>query len=120
MAGRLTTFPEIRKYAVDSVPPDYATAFDAWLEETITEGREEVLLDYEKQGPSASRNHPYPAEHFLPLFVPLGAAGSGAKGRVLHKAFMYGSCPWQPMPGIDVSRSTQAKEVRRKSHSLRP
>jgi 4,5-DOPA dioxygenase extradiol len=88
--GATHNLPDIRKYAIDSLPPDYATAFDAWLEEAITEGREEVLLDYKKQGPSASRNHPYPAEHFLPLFVPLGAAGSEAKGRVLHKAFTYG------------------------------
>lgn len=88
--GATHNLPEIRNYAIDSVPPDYATAFDAWLEETIREGREEALLDYIKQGPSASRNHPYPAEHFLPLFVPLGAAGPGANGRVLHKAFMYG------------------------------
>ena len=88
--GATHNLPEIRQYAMDASPPDYAEAFDAWLEGAITEGREDVLLDYEKQGPSASRNHPYPAEHFLPLFVPLGAAGSEAKGRVLHKAFMYG------------------------------
>jgi 4,5-DOPA dioxygenase extradiol len=88
--GATHNLPEIHNYAVDSVPPDYAVAFDNWLEEAITTGREAALLNYEKDGPSASRNHPYPAEHFLPLFVPLGAAGVGAQGRVLHKAFMYG------------------------------
>jgi 4,5-DOPA dioxygenase extradiol len=88
--GATHNLPEIHGYSVDAVPPDYAVAFDAWLEEAITTGQETTLLDYQKKGPSASRNHPYPAEHFLPLFVPLGAAGAGARGRVLHKAFMYG------------------------------
>jgi 4,5-DOPA dioxygenase extradiol len=88
--GATHNLPEIRNFSIDSVPPDYAEAFDAWLEEAITSGQEAALLNYQKEGPSASRNHPYPAEHFLPLFVPLGAAGVGARGRVLHKAFMYG------------------------------
>jgi 4,5-DOPA dioxygenase extradiol len=88
--GATHNLPEIHKYSSDSPPTDYASAFDTWLEEVITQGREDALLNYKEEGPSASRNHPYPAEHFLPLFVPLGAAGPGAKGRLIHKAFMYG------------------------------
>ena len=88
--GATHNLPEIYNYDVDSVPPDYAMEFDAWLKEAITTGQEVALLNYQNEGPSASRNHPYPAEHFLPLFVPLGAAGSGTKGRLLHQAFMYG------------------------------
>lgn len=88
--GATHNLPEIRKYKVDSEPPDYAVAFDAWLEEAITAGKQEALINYHQEGPSASRNHPYPAEHFLPIFVPLGAASSGARGRLLHKVFMYG------------------------------
>jgi 4,5-DOPA dioxygenase extradiol len=88
--GATHNLPEIGNFTIDSQPPDYATAFDYWLETAITTGQEASLLNYQTQAPSASRNHPYPAEHFLPLFVPLGAAGIGARGRVLHKAFMYG------------------------------
>ena len=88
--GATHNLPEIRQYQVKSPPPEYAAAFDAWLREGITRGQEDALLNYKEEGPSASRNHPYPAEHFLPLFVSLGAAGPGAKGRVLHKGFMYG------------------------------
>jgi 4,5-DOPA dioxygenase extradiol len=88
--GATHNLPEIRKYHLDSDPPDYAVAFDAWLEEAITTGKEEALINYEQEGPFASQNHPYPAEHFLPLFVPLGAASSGATGRLVHKTFMYG------------------------------
>jgi 4,5-DOPA dioxygenase extradiol len=88
--GATHNLPEIRNYKIDSKPPDYAVAFDAWLKEAITEGKQECLLNYEQEGPSASQNHPYPAEHFLPLFVPLGSASPGAKGRLLHQVFMYG------------------------------
>ena len=88
--GATHNLPEIHKYSSDSPPTDYAFAFDKWLEEAITQGREDALLNYKEEGPPASRNHPYPAEHFLPLFVPFGAAGPGAKGRLIHKAFMYG------------------------------
>ncbi len=88
--GATHNLPEIRKYKVDSEPPDYAVAFDAWLQEAVTSGKQEALINYEQEGPSASENHPYPAEHFLPLFVPLGAGSPGAKGRLLHQVFMYG------------------------------
>jgi len=88
--GATHNLPEIHRYRIDSRPAEYALEFDIWLEEAIRMGREDALLNYKEEGPSASRNHPYPAEHFLPLLVPLGAAGPGAKGRLLHKAFMYG------------------------------
>jgi 4,5-DOPA dioxygenase extradiol len=88
--GATHNLPEIHQYQIDSPPPDYARAFDIWLEEAIIEGREDSLITYKKDGPSAEQNHPYPAEHFLPLFLPLGAAGSHTRGRPLHKAFMYG------------------------------
>ena len=88
--GATHNLPEIHRYKAASLPPEYAVAFDNWLEEAVTQGREEALLNYREEGPSASRNHPYPAEHFMPLFVPLGAAGPGARGRACHKAFMYG------------------------------
>jgi 4,5-DOPA dioxygenase extradiol len=88
--GATHNLPEIHQYRVDSAPPDYAVAFDTWLEEAVTGGKEDSLINYKEGAPSAEKNHPYPAEHFLPLFVPLGAAGPKAKGRPLHKAFMYG------------------------------
>lgn len=88
--GATHNLPDIHKYRIDSEPPDYAVAFDTWLEEVITQGRVKTLINYNVEGPYATRNHPYPAEHLLPLFVPVGAAGVGAKGHLLHKAFMYG------------------------------
>lgn len=88
--GATHNLPEIRGNAEDADPLDYALAFDAWLDDKVTHGQTDALLDYQGEGPEASRNHPYPAEHFLPLFVPLGAAGEGVHGKRLHTSFMYG------------------------------
>jgi 4,5-DOPA dioxygenase extradiol len=72
---------------IDAEPPEYAKEFDAWLEDAVVNGRENDLLDYLEKGPAAQTNHPT-AEHFLPLFVPMGA---GKKARTLHKAFTWGA-----------------------------
>lgn len=71
-------------------PVQYALNFDSWLEKTLLNGDAPSLLNYKKQGPDADKNHPYPSEHFLPLFVPLGAVGEGKKAELLHKEFIYG------------------------------
>jgi 4,5-DOPA dioxygenase extradiol len=68
---------------------DYVQAFDDWLYENITQGKTEKLVDYLNQAPFAQRNHPSP-EHYLPLLVPLGAAGEGACGRRIHCEIDYG------------------------------
>lgn len=88
--GATHNLPEIQGHRMTGPPVDYAEAFDAWLEAVIRDGQTESLLNYEAEGPFAARNHPWPAEHFLPLFAPLGAAGEGVAGRPLHRSFMYG------------------------------
>ena len=64
-----------------SVPPGaspaWMTEFVAWVRQAIERGDHSALVDYAKQAPHAVRNHPTD-EHFLPLFVALGAAGAGA------------------------------------------
>ena len=64
--------------------PDWGQAFDDWLAERVTAGAVEDLLDYRARAPEGPRNHPS-EEHFLPLFVALGAAEG--PGRVLHRSF---------------------------------
>jgi 4,5-DOPA dioxygenase extradiol len=78
------------RHAVDAPATDYALAFDRWLQGAVSAGDTEALLNYARIAPQASRNHPTP-EHFLPLFVPLGAAGEDAHGRQLHTGFTYGA-----------------------------
>ncbi len=70
----------------DAAPPEYVSAFDEWLKAAIENNDREALLDYLNKGPHATANHPTP-EHFLPLFVALGA---GTVGRTLHRSYTFG------------------------------
>ena len=68
----------LRDYFVDGGRAAPRTqAFRDWAHEQLLEGRIERLLDWQHDGPHASLAHPTP-EHFLPLFVALGAAAEGA------------------------------------------
>lgn len=51
----------------------YVQQFRSWVRERIDAHETEALADYRAKAPGASRAHPTP-EHFLPLFVALGAA----------------------------------------------
>lgn len=55
----------------------YVKPFIEWIEQQLANGAVEALLDYRRQAPFAARAHPTD-EHFLPLFVALGAAGPAA------------------------------------------
>jgi 4,5-DOPA dioxygenase extradiol len=86
--GAVHNLDEIYQYSADADPPDYVREFDQWLEKQIVAGGIDGLLNYKEAAPEAARCHPYPAEHFLPLFVPMGA---GKKGKRLHGSFLYGT-----------------------------
>lgn len=57
---------------------DYVRKFQAWMLEHLNAHDIDALIDYREQAPDAARAHPT-EEHFLPLFVALGAAGAEAK-----------------------------------------
>ncbi|AFY39300.1 Extradiol ring-cleavage dioxygenase class III protein subunit B [[Leptolyngbya] sp. PCC 7376] len=80
---------EFRVQAKEAEPLDYAVAFDQWLVQAIEKGDRQSLFDYENTAPEAKRNHPTP-EHFLPLFVALGAA-TESTGEQIHQRFTYGA-----------------------------
>jgi 4,5-DOPA dioxygenase extradiol len=70
-------------------PPSWAKEFDDWLGDALEGNRLDDLLDWDKKAPHAHRAHPSP-EHFLPLFVALGAAGADADARRIHRGFTLG------------------------------
>jgi len=70
-------------------PPGWATAFDDWLGNALESHDLDTLLDWQVKAPQARRAHPSP-EHFLPLFVALGAAGEGAPAARIHRGFTLG------------------------------
>ena len=69
--------------------PAWAQEFDDWLAAALAEGRAADLIDW-RRAPHARQAQPTD-EHFLPLFVALGAAGQGARGERVHHGFTLGS-----------------------------
>lgn len=67
----------------DAPMPDWAREFTDWVSERIDGNDVDALLDWQRQAPHARQNHPTP-EHFLPLFVALGAAGEDRPTRLNH------------------------------------
>lgn len=63
--------------------PVWVEAFTHWLARAIEGNDRKALRDYRTQAPFAARNHPT-QEHFLPLFIALGAAGDEEPGRRIH------------------------------------
>jgi 4,5-DOPA dioxygenase extradiol len=66
-------------------PPLWMTEFVAWVHSAIKRGDHAALIDYVQQAPHAARNHPT-HEHFLPLFVALGAvSATGVHARIVRE-----------------------------------
>ena len=78
-SGGLThNLREFRPGADGLPPPDYVLEFQDWFYQRIQAGDIDALLDYRQRAPGAVRAHPT-EEHLLPIFVALGAAGTGAQ-----------------------------------------
>jgi 4,5-DOPA dioxygenase extradiol len=75
---------------LDAPEPQWAHEFSDWIHAALTEGRISDLLAYRRLAPHAAQAHPTD-EHFLPLFVGLGAGGEGATPTRLHASTTYGS-----------------------------
>lgn len=58
----------------------YVRPFIGWVEDKLASGDVDALLDYRRQAPFAQQAHPTD-EHFLPLYVALGAAGDHARAQ---------------------------------------
>lgn len=68
--------------------PRYVREFADWVWQRIADGDIDALLDYRRQAPEAQRAHPT-ADHLLPLFVALGAAGAHREVRRIHTGTDY-------------------------------
>jgi 4,5-DOPA dioxygenase extradiol len=81
---------DVFSHDILEAPTPYARAFAHWLVGRVAAGDEAALAGYLTQGPEARRNHPTP-DHYVPLLVAAGAAGTGGgKGRLLHDGWTYG------------------------------
>ena len=71
----------------------WAREFVAWVNARIAERDFPALLDYRRQAPNAARAHPTD-EHFLPLFVALGAAAETTEIEHLDFGVTGGTLAW--------------------------
>ncbi len=89
-SGGLThNLGEFRNHGPGAAAPDWVADFADWMAQALAEDRRDDLLNYRSLAPHGVRNHPS-EEHFLPLFVALGAGGAGARAERLHASTTYG------------------------------
>lgn len=92
VVGSGATVHNLRKLGPEGSPiPDWARAFDTWLEDVLVTSDIEALTDPD-HAPGFKGAHPTP-EHFLPLIVAAGAGAATEKlsARQVHKSYSYGS-----------------------------
>jgi 4,5-DOPA dioxygenase extradiol len=78
----------LRRIAAPGAPePDWSREFSDWTHERLVVGDAAALADYRAQAPHAALAHPT-EEHFMPLFVAMGAGGSAER---LHSSATFGS-----------------------------
>jgi 4,5-DOPA dioxygenase extradiol len=70
-------------------PEPYAREFAEWVKERLLAHDFEALIDYRSRAPHSVRAHPTD-EHFLPLFIALGAAREGARPERIYDAIDAG------------------------------
>lgn len=64
-------------------PDEYVAEFTNWVDAAIRSRDIDALLSYRSLAPHTVRSHPT-EEHFLPLFIALGASGGGDKVDLLE------------------------------------
>ena len=65
--------PYLKSYEPTAPPPSWSADFDAWAEDALRRGAVDELLDFRSRAPAVRYAHPT-VDHFVPLFVTLGAA----------------------------------------------
>ena len=70
--------------------PNWSKAFSDWMHDRRMAGDETALTAYRKLAPDAVLAQPS-EDHFMPLFVALGAGGETAKATRLHSSTTFGS-----------------------------
>jgi 4,5-DOPA dioxygenase extradiol len=73
-----------------AAPLAYAQAFRDWIDARLQARDLDALAGYRAQAPHARRAHPS-EEHFLPLFVALGAAGDAYRPALVHQGIESGA-----------------------------
>ena len=65
--------PFLTDWRIDAPPPGWSVDFDLWVADALARGDVDALSSFRSAAPGMPFAHPT-AEHFLPLFVSMGAA----------------------------------------------
>jgi len=65
----------LRDWSIDAVAPTWSTEFDSWASESLAKGDVDALANFKELAPGMPYAHPT-VEHFIPLFITLGASAS--------------------------------------------
>ena len=68
----------LRDWSIDAVAPTWSSEFDAWASEALAKGDVDSLANFKELAPGMPYAHPT-VEHFIPLFITLGASASADK-----------------------------------------
>ena len=71
-------------------PDDWAVAFDDWIVRHVQQWDLDALFAYAERAPYARQAVPR-SEHFVPLFIAMGAADERRQAQLLHRSYQYGS-----------------------------
>lgn len=86
-SGQITHNLRERRESDEALP--YVLEFQAWVKDRLESGAIGELTDYRSSAPHAARAHPT-EEHFMPLFVALGAAGGSPRAERVYGAVENG------------------------------
>ena len=82
--------PFLRDWRIDANAPGWSSDFDIWASESLANGDVESLMKFKEVAPGMPYAHPT-VEHFIPLFITLGAAtDSEAKPETLIDGYFMG------------------------------
>jgi len=79
---------EFRGHKPNDPAPDWVNTFADWFHAALMKNQIDDLIDYRRQAPFATKNHPS-EEHLLPLYAALGAAGEHVSTERLHASSTY-------------------------------
>jgi len=82
--------PYITMNDSQAAPPGWSAEFDAWAAEALARHDIDTLLDYRQRAPAVRYAHPT-VDHFVPLFVALGAGlDAAAEAHTEIEGYWYG------------------------------
>ena len=65
----------LRDWSIEAIAPSWSSDFDAWAAAALAAGDVDTLSNFRELAPGMPYAHPT-VEHFIPLFITLGAATS--------------------------------------------